>query len=204
MLMGPTYGRTCPGLPVDTSLGRCPVLSSSSCPSWPPKTDHRDGMGVYSINSPDLWSIPSADLNTAPSARTPQILRSLSHKLKMLMPLWGLQDPHQRQGSLPVLRYNHLCHSLHGAWTPAGPRIVPSAILRPFCIHRVLSLSETPMSGIQTGLMCSSHSIFSQGQLQARGSVGFCRSSLRVPSVLFQAPHLASGQDLGFLPPLPN
>ena len=61
-------------------LGRRPVLSSSSCPSWPPKTDHRDGTGVYSVIPPDLWSIPSADLNTTPSARTPQVLRSLSHK----------------------------------------------------------------------------------------------------------------------------
>ena len=64
VLMDPTCGCTCLGPPVDPRLGRCPILSSFSPPSWPPKTDHRDGTGVCSVIPLDTRSTPSAGLNT--------------------------------------------------------------------------------------------------------------------------------------------
>ena len=82
--------------------------------------------------------------------------------------------------------------------TPGRTWTLSSPYLRPVSSHQVPSLSDTRMSGSQTGLVCSFHHKGSQGQLPGWGSVGFHRSSRRDPSVLLQAPHLASSQDLGF------
>ena len=79
--------------------------------------------------------------------------------------------------------------------TPGRTWTLSSPYLRPGSSHQVPSLSETPVSGSQTGLVCSSHHKGSQGQLPGRGSMGFRQSSRRGPSVLLQAPHLASSQD---------
>ena len=65
--------------------------------------------------------------------------------------------------------------TLGRTWTLSSP------YLRPVSSHQVPSLSDTRMSGSQTGLVCSSHHKGSQGQLPGWDSVGFRRSSRRDP-----------------------
>ena len=107
----------------------------------------------------------------------------------MVIPPWDYQGPLSSGVGLPsslsVLTL-----------TPGRTWALSSPYLRPGSSHQVPSLSDTRMSGSQTGLVCSSHHKGSRGQQLGWGSVGFCRSSLRVPPVLLQVPHLASAQDL--------
>ena len=70
--------------------------------------------------------------------------------------------------------------------TPGRTWTLSSPYLRPGSSHQVPSLSETRVSGSQTGLVCSSHHKGSQGQLPGRGSMGSVSPHAGAPQSSFR------------------
>ena len=98
-LRGSTCGRTHPGPLAGLRLVRCSVLSSSSCPTWPPRTDH-SGRSLLSPPS-GLGSPAFADMKPLPSAQKTSPFKvpkpAINKRLTLLTPFVAFKSSHKGQ-----------------------------------------------------------------------------------------------------------
>ena len=129
-------------------LGKCLVITSSSCLVWPPKTPLRDGGLLSPASGSRESNLCGSDASTLrpntspPEAPKPELINCSPHS--------GASKTHHKgkDPSLPWgLTASVFPHMEPGPGLQEGYRILPFTILRPYHSHEVPSLSETWMSG---------------------------------------------------------
>ena len=103
-----------PGLPaLTTGAEVCSVLPRG--PASPPSLD---------LKSQHLPPPPPRLITSGLEAPKPEV-KKLFILFTLFTPLCGLQDPHQRERSLPMSESNRLIPSSHGTWTPGRTQDYP-------------------------------------------------------------------------------